>query len=220
MIDTVSYLNNGLSSTPTTKKGTDSLDKDAFMQLLVAQMGNQNPLEPMDNTQFISQLAQFSALEQQQNIAKGIELLALTQTAATNSQMVNLIGKRVIVAGDQISLSGGKPLDLRFELKNPPPASEIIISDSTGNVVRTLDGDELKAGVNKIQFDGKDANGNTLPDGNYIYTVKARTGAKLEGITQYSNFLVDAVKFDGSAILLKSKDVTIDLANISEVIQN
>lgn len=220
MIDTVSYLNNGLSTKPTDSKASSSLDKDAFMQLLVAQMGNQNPLEPMDNTQFLSQLAQFSALEQQQNIAKGIELLALTQTASTNSQMVNLIGKRVIAEGNKVSLSDGKAVELRFEFKNPPPASDIIISDSKGNIVRTIQADQLKAGLNQIEFDGKDSQGNVLADGNYTYTIKARTGAKLEGVTQYANYLVDAVKFDGSSILLKSQDLTIDLADISEVIQN
>jgi flagellar basal-body rod modification protein FlgD len=220
MIDVVSYLNNGLSTTPKDREVSGDLDKDAFMQLLVTQMSYQNPLEPMDNTQFVAQLAQFSALEQQQNMAEGLELLALTQTAATNSQMVNLIDKRVVVPGDSFSLDGEKPIEIRFDLAQEAAPSEIIITDSNGNVVRKMDLDQLKVGLNKIEFDGKDQAGNQLEAGNYKYTIKTKEGELVDGITQYANYLVDSVKYDGSSILLKSGEITIDLGDVSEVIRN
>jgi len=221
MIDVVSYLNNGLSTSPNeTKKASDEMSKDAFMQLLVAQMSNQNPLEPMENTEFIGQLAQFSALEQQQNIAAGIELLALTQTAATNSQMVNLIGKRVVVPGSEFSLEQDKSVELRFDLKGEASASEIIITDENGVIVRKADLEDLKTGMNKYQFDGKDNDGNSLDSGTYFYALKTKDGELMKDVTQYANYLVDSVKFDGSAILLKSDDFSIDLGDITEVIGN
>jgi flagellar basal-body rod modification protein FlgD len=219
MIDVVSYLNNGLSSTPSDRTASGDLDKDAFMELLVTQMSYQNPLEPMDNTQFVSQLAQFSALEQQQNMAEGLELLALTQTAATNSQMVNLIDKRVVVPGDGFTLDGEKPVEIRFDLEQETAPSEIIITDSEGNVVRTMDLEQLKVGLNQVEFDGKDQDGNQLEAGNYNYIVKTKSGELVDGITQYANYLVDSVKYDGSSILLKSRDITIDLGDVSEVIR-
>jgi flagellar basal-body rod modification protein FlgD len=216
----VSYLNNGLSATPQTNKADKDLGKDAFMQLLVAQMSNQNPLEPMENTQFISQLAQFSALEQQQNIAAGIEMLALTQTAATNSQMVSLIGKRVVVPGNQFSLDGQKGADLRFDMTEDIPPSEIIIANDKGEVVRRIDIDRVKIGLNRFEFDGKNDNGDLLEAGNYTYSIKSKDGEDLDGLKQYSNYLVDAVSYEGQSILLKSGSRTIDLADISEVIGN
>jgi flagellar basal-body rod modification protein FlgD len=220
MIDVVSYLNNGLSATPETREPSKDLGKDAFMQLLVTQMAYQNPLEPMDNTEFIAQLAQFSALEQQQNIAAGIELLALSQTAATNSQMVNLIGKRVVVPGSMFSIDEGKPVELRFETTEGAGPAELLISNDQGEVVRRIPMDGLNTGMNKYTFDGKDASGNTLESGNYTYSILSYDGSDIEGLTKYANYLVDSVSFEGSAIMLKSQDVTISLNDVSEVIKN
>lgn len=220
MIDVVSYLNNGLSATPETKEAQKDLGKDAFMQLLISQMSYQNPLEPMENTEFIAQLAQFSALEQQQNIAAGIEMLALTQTAATNSQMVNLIGKRVMVPGGEFTLDGEKPANLRFDLQGEASPSEMIIKNGNGDVVRRIGITDFQQGTNDIEFDGKDEDGNILESGNYKYEIVTAHDEEIEGLTTYSNYLVDAVAFDGTSILLKSGGTTIDLGDISEVISN
>ncbi len=220
MVDVVSYLNTGLSSTPQNKTAESDMDKDAFMSLLVAQMGNQNPLEPMDNTEFISQLAQFSALEQQQNIAAGIELLALTQTASTNSQMVNLIDKRVIVPGNNVSLDGEDGVTLKFNLSEEVNGAELIIKDENGSVVSRELLTEATVGANEFRFDGKDDNGNMLAKGNYTYEIVGSDGAALDGVTKSSNYLIDAVAFEGTSIMLKSEDATIDLGDISEVIKN
>lgn len=222
MIDVVSYLNTGLSTqtTSTSKTTQQELGKDAFMQLLISQLAYQDPLEPMDNTEFISQLAQFSALEQQQNIAAGIQLLALSQTASTNSQMVNLIGKRVLTPGNQFTLEAEKALTLRYNLEGDGIPAKIIIKNSDGDVVRTINITEFKEGTNQVAFDGKDDDGDWLAAGSYTYEVVSSTGDKIEGLTTYANFLVDAVAFEGSSILLKALGITIDLGDISEVITN
>lgn len=222
MIDVVSYLNTGLAEEPATRgvQPQQELGKDAFMQLLISQLAYQDPLEPMENTEFISQLAQFSALEQQQNIAAGIQLLALSQTASTNSQMVNLIGKRVLTPGNHFSLETEKPVTLRFDLEGQGTPAEIVIKDKDGNVVRKINITEFQQGTNQVSFDGKDENGNPLAAGNYTYEIVSATGDKIDGLTTYANYLVDAVAFDGSTILLKSAGITINLGDISEVIMN
>ena len=220
MIDVVSYLNTGLATTTEPREAQKDLGKDAFMQLLISQMSYQDPLEPMENTEFIAQLAQFSALEQQQNIAAGIELLALTQTAATNSQMVNLIGKRVMVEGSNFTMDGEKSVTLRFDLEGETSPAKMIIKDSNGDVVRSIDLTDVSQGTNDIEFDGKDDSGNFLASGNYTYEIVDVSNEEIEGVTTYSNYLVDAVAFNGTSILLKSYGTTIDLGDINEVIQN
>lgn len=220
MIDIVSYLNTGLSTTPTDSEPTQELGKDAFMQLLISQMAYQNPLEPMENTEFIAQLAQFSALEQQQNIAAAIELLALSQTASTNSQMVNLIGKRVLVPGNDITLDGQNPVSIHFDLEGEATPSEILIKDQSGEVVRRVQITDFKVGQNEIVFDGKDESGNLLEKGNYTYEIVGMDGESVEGLTTYSNYLIDAVAFSGTSILLKSNGAVIDIGDINEVIMN
>jgi flagellar basal-body rod modification protein FlgD len=220
MIDIVSYLNTGLSTTPEAGEPTQELGKDAFMQLLISQMAYQNPLEPMENTEFIAQLAQFSALEQQQNIAAAIELLALSQTASTNSQMVNLIGKRVLVPGNELTLDGENPASIHFDLEGEATLSELVIKDDTGEIVRRIQITDFKVGQNEIVFDGNDENGNPLEKGNYTYEILGTDGESVEGVTTYSNYLVDSVAFSGTSILLKSYGTTIDLGDINEVISN
>jgi len=222
MIDVVGYLNTGLDITPKKKAPSAEMGKDAFMQLLIEQMTYQDPMEPMDNTEFVGQLAQFSSLEQMQNIASGIELLTLTQNASTNSQMVNMIGKRVVTPGSTFSVDkeSESPVSLRYEVSGEDAPSTLIIKDSNGNTVRTIDITEVKNGINEVMFDGKDKDGNQLESGNYTFKLVGGDGQEVSGVTSYSNYLVDAVQFDGSSILLKSQDITIDLGDISEVIKN
>jgi len=225
MIDVVSYLNQtstGLNTTEKTEGTDDSQDlgKDEFMQLLITQLTNQNPLEPMENTEFIAQLAQFSSLEIMQNIASGMELLALTQTAATNSQMVNLIGKRVIVPGSEFTIDSENPVKLQFDVDSETLPSQMVIKDSSGEVVRTIDLTGIEQGLNEYEFDGKDNDGNFLEPGNYTYELVNYDGESLEDITTYSNYLIDSVAFEGTTIYLKSGDNTIDLSDVTQVLNN
>ncbi len=220
MIDTVSALNSGVMSAAESgsKPTTNELGKDSFLQLLVAQMANQDPLEPMDNSQFLAQLAQFSSLEQMQNIAQGMQLLALTQTASTNSQMVNLIGKRVMAEGTTLSLNGTDPVTLRYDLSEAPPGPlSIVVRDSAGKVVHTAELKDVAVGRNQYTFDGKDAGGAMLPAGNYTYAIAATGSTALNGLTTYSSLRIDSVAFKGSTILLKSGDLTVNLSDILEV---
>jgi flagellar basal-body rod modification protein FlgD len=183
-------------------------------------MTNQNPLDPMENTEFVSQLAQFSALELQQNMASAMELLALTQTASTNSQMVNLIGKRVIVPGSEFSLDGENSVKLQFDMEGEAVPAKLVIKDSSGGIVRTVELSDIEAGMNEWEFDGKDSSGNLLEAGNYSYQILDYEGEEIEGLTTYANLLVDAVAYEGTSIYLKSLDITIDLGDVSEVFQN
>jgi len=217
--DTTTYLNGLGYTTNKTDDQKKELGKDDFMNLLVTQMTNQNPLEPMDNTEFVAQMAQFSSLEQMQNIASGMELLALTQTAATNSQMVNLIGKRVLIPGSEVSFDGENPVNITFDLDGELPSNgNIEITDSNGSLVRVIPVEEFVNGKNIVEFDGKDNSGNVLEKGNYRYELVTGDEEELEGLTTYSNYFIDAVAYEGTSILLKSGNSTIDLSDIHEVI--
>ncbi len=219
LTDTTTYLN-GLGYEPyKASEQKKDLGKDDFLNLLVTQMTNQNPLEPMGDTEFLAQMAQFSSLEQMQNIASGMELLALTQTAATNSQMVDLIGKRVLIPGNEVSLDGENPVDITFSLsENLPASANIEIKDSDGKLVRTIPVEHFDNGKNKIVFDGKDDAGVLLEKGNYSYELVSGDDSEIEGLTTYSNYYVDAVAYEGTSILLKSDTAIINLSDIHEVI--
>lgn len=215
------YLNSSVATAAGETNGDKELGKDAFMNLFVTQLQNQDPLEPMDNTEFLSQMAQFSSLEQMQNIAGAMELLTLSQSAATNSQMITLIGRRVVHPGNHFSLESGKPVELMFTLPEECPPLKLNILNEQGETVRTLEPENLKPGYNSYLFDGLDDQGNALPQGNYQYQfVRADGSSEAIEIEYYSNLLVDSVAFGSNSTILKSGTLSIDLANILEVRSN
>nr|MBL0716726.1 hypothetical protein [Desulfobacterales bacterium] len=95
---------------------SNEMGKDAFLELLVTQMQYQDPLNPMDSTAFTAQLAQFSSLEQLNNVNENLEYSQLYQSSINNSQAVSFIGKDIRAIGDTISVNNGIPGSLSFKL--------------------------------------------------------------------------------------------------------
>ena len=118
---------------------SNGMGKDAFMKLLVAQISQQNPLKPMDDTQFVAQLAQFSALEQTMGINKRLDDLATRQQGAANTALGSLVGKSITVRGTMTTLdSSGIGAPITFTLDENCTSVEVKIADASGKAVRTL----------------------------------------------------------------------------------
>ena len=152
----------------------EKLGKQEFLKLLVAQLAHQNPLDPMDNTEFIAQLAQFSSLEQLMSVNRNIGLLQLSQASMTNSQVAGLIGREVEAKGATLTLgaTGGAPL--RFTLDGAAKTVTVRITDASGRLVRTLELGPRAAGLQHATWDGKDATGLRQPAGTYTIAITAR----------------------------------------------
>lgn len=147
--------------------------QDRFLKLLVAQMKNQDPLNPMDNAQVTTQMAQISTVS-------GIEKLNQTLQAFTQAQAfqaVGMIGHSVLAPGDFIDLgaSGGVA---GLDLPKAADSVKINIFNDAGNLVRTLDVGKKDSGVSAFTWDGKDASGNALPEGEYSFRVDASADGK------------------------------------------
>jgi len=146
--------------------GKGGLGKEDFLKLLVAQLSHQDPTAPTDPGEFVAQLSQFSSLEQLANIKSGMDLLAITQTAGTSAQMVSFIGKEVAFDGGQVAWSAdSKPVTMNLTLDGAAASVEQRIVDDRGNVVDTRDLGALGAGTHALTFDGKKADGTSLPPG-------------------------------------------------------
>jgi len=162
------------SSSSTTTSAADQVG-DRFLTLLVTQMQNQDPLNPMDNAQITSQLAQINTL-------KGIDSLNTTMTSLMSAyseslsmQSSAMVGKNVLAAGNSLTLGasgalGGVKLDADADKVN------ITISDANGVKVAEQSLGAQKAGVIDFVWDGKDGNGNALATGNYTFSVAATQG--------------------------------------------
>lgn len=171
-MDIASIINGSSgSSTAQTSSTTKTVDKNDFLKLFVTQLQYQNPLSPMDSTGFTSQLAQFSSLEQLTNINAAMNNLTAYQGSMQNTLAAGLIGKNVKVAGNQVSLNGTATVN--YTLTAPSAQTKISIYDSTGKIVRQADLGSKSAGAATYAWDGKDALGNTLPDGAYTVAVEA-----------------------------------------------
>lgn len=154
-----------------------ALGKDAFLKLLVAQLSHQDPLAPMDGAQMITQLAQFSALEQAVAQSERLDLLSAQLTGISNSEATGLVGKVVTVRGKQIAFDGVAPTGLGVTLSGPAAECTATIRDAAGKVVRTIDLGARPAGAVNVAWDGKDDAGNKLPAGAYTCDVAAKDAA-------------------------------------------
>lgn len=164
----------GASQTSALTSGSDVIDKDEFMQLLISQLQNQDPLNPLDNSEFTSQMAQFASLEQLQNINSNLESLQLYQSALFNENMASFIGNTVKAVDDTIGLNGGVPDELKFDLKNDANEIYVSIYDSSDSLVKNIStAGNYSAGEQVLQWDGTDNNGNQVPDGSYSYIIQA-----------------------------------------------
>lgn len=153
--------------------GSQSLAEtfDNFLLLLTTQLQNQDPLDPMDSAKFTEQLVQFSGVEQQINTNDKLDSLIAGQYFNEAAQAVGFIGKIVEAEGDQINLEDGVA-PIAYDLAGEASEVEILLTDSTGRTVRTLDG-PTTAGRHDLVWDGTDDLGNPVADGNYTIQVRA-----------------------------------------------
>ncbi|QKJ86758.1 Flagellar basal-body rod modification protein FlgD [Paramixta manurensis] len=190
-----------------------------FLTLLVAQLKNQDPTNPMDNNQLTTQLAQI-------NTVSGIEQLNTTLGSISGQinsnqslQASALLGHGVMVDGTQILAGKGQTTPFGVELATASTATSVTISDSTGKVVRTLDLGGLSAGVHSFSWDGTLTDGSTAPDGKYTFSVTASQGAD-QLVAQPLNYaLVNGVTTDASGAILDLGTMgTTSLDNIRQII--
>ena len=160
-------------SSATGSSSSGVLGKTEFLKLLVAQLTHQDPLNPMEGTEFTAQLAQFTALEQLININQSLDKLGDLNSAVTQSQAINMLGKQITAEGNTIAMTNGVSSDVIFSLDKAAESASISVFDVGGSLVSVVDTGNLSAGQNSIAFAGFDVNDQPLPDGLYTFSVSA-----------------------------------------------
>jgi flagellar basal-body rod modification protein FlgD len=153
-----------------TTRGT--LTQEDFLTLLLTQMQYQDPLNPMDNYQMSSQMAQLGTIEGINKLVKSMELMQTYQASTTNLQMAGLIGKKVETSGNLFVIEQGKVSEASYQLSKSGKVT-VEIYDRKGQLVRTINEGAKGPSKQKFSWDGKDAQGNVLSDGSYTFSVKA-----------------------------------------------
>jgi len=168
----------GASATAAASKARKDamMGKDQFLTLLLAQLKNQDPLSPMDNTEFTAQMAQFSSLEQLFSVNDNLVGLQTLSSSLNNTQALNIIGKEIEANGNSIHVGSGIASDISYELPFEASAVTVSVLDKDGNVIRSLEQGHTRAGKQTIKWDAKDHKGNPVPAGIYAYSVNAVDG--------------------------------------------
>jgi len=180
---------NGTSTV--TKTSTDEA-QDRFLKLLVTQMQNKDPLNPLDNAQVTSQLAQLSTVTGIDKLNSTLESLISNSTANNSLQSANLIGRGVLAQGNAISLADEKGI-MGVEFSGPVDAAQVIIKDSSGNVVHTVNLGAQEAGPIPLLWDGTTTDGGKAAYGNYTFEVKATLAGSAVATTPLQFGVVTAV---------------------------
>lgn len=205
------------TTTSTATAAKNSLDKEGFLKLLVAQLKNQDPTGAgQDPNQMVQQLTSFSSLEQAQQTNTLLTGLQAQTSGLFQAQTASLVGKNVKVDGSGFNLASGKA-SMNLELGAAATVT-VTVKDANGNIVSTLPQGHLNRGVNTLSWDGRDANGNTLPDGSYKVEVTA-TGDDGKPVAFKTNLTmkVDAVTFKDGGIYLASGSNIFSLADVLEI---
>jgi flagellar basal-body rod modification protein FlgD len=197
MLDVTSIQQTTPNPASTVKDPNQALGQDQFLALLIAQLKNQDPLNPVDNGQFIAQLAQFSQLQETQQMATALNTFIQRQDISNNNGLVSLIGHSVSALGSSFSLTSDSPVPLSYTLAGNAANVTIQVLNAAGVPVRTLSAPGQSVGSQTVRWDGKDNSGNAQPPGQYSFTVSAtdRNGGAVTSTT-LANGVVTGLRFD------------------------
>ena len=200
---------------PLTEK---TVTQDDFLKLLIVQLQNQDPLQPMDNQEFAAQLAQFNSLGQLIEINGKLGGLQNGLGLMGQFNAASLIGKEISSAGNKVNLSAAGPAPVGFQLSANAARVVIAIYNGAGALVRQVDAGARASGDQTVIWDGKDSTGKALGGGVYSFEVNAVDGAgqrvlasgKIQGV-------VNGVRLDGAEPILEVGGMEIPLSGVTAV---
>ncbi|MFC4704555.1 MULTISPECIES: flagellar hook assembly protein FlgD [Paraburkholderia] len=210
----------GASSTSGTGSTSGTDLQNTFLQLLVTQLQNQDPTNPMDSSQMTSQLAQINTVTGIQQLNTSLSSLSTQLSAGQNAQAALLIGSTVLAPGNSMTVTSGAAPQLGVTLPSAASDVKLTITNSAGQVVNTLDLGAQSAGTVPITWNGTDAAGNAVADGNYTVsasaivngqaaTATALVASKVQGVIQQS---------DGGAGLSLANGKTVSLSGVAGIL--
>jgi flagellar basal-body rod modification protein FlgD len=195
----------------------ETLGKDDFLKIFMAQLQHQDPLNPMEGTEFTAQLAQFSSLEQLYNVNQNLGSLKEVQEGAGKFESLNFIGKEITAEGDKLSLAEGMKAKAFFNIGEQADCIALIY-DSGGNLVRKMSLGALDSGQQEVEWDGLDDAGLRKAPGIYGFEIVAvgKDGEAVPADTMISG-RVDRVSLEGSSPVVYVGAIPVSLSQIRGV---
>lgn len=197
--DVYAAINGTASSTKTVSAAADQEKK--FLTLLMTQIKNQDPLNPMDNAAVTTQLAQLNTVSGIEKLNTTLMTLLGGYTETQAMQTAGMIGKNVMVAGNKLPLASSQAVGA-IQLESKADKVTLTIKDSAGKIIQTTELGEQAAGNSYFAWDGKDSSGKVLADGDYSFTVDATLAGKAVKATTMQVGTVSAVVRSGTSFKL------------------
>lgn len=172
---------------------SNDLGKNEFLQLLVTQLNNQNPLEPQENGEFIAQLAQFSTVEGVEKLNSSVSTMLSGYQSSQALQASSLVGRKVIVPSDKAMVDTSETFKASIVLPTSSSNVAVNVYDSAGTVVNRINMGQQEAGNVSFMWDGKDSSGKTLPPGTYRFEAQATYKGETKGLNTLLPANVDSV---------------------------
>lgn len=217
-----SSTSNATAAAAASSAATQTLGENDFLTMMMAQLKNQDPLNPMDNTAFVAQLAQFSQVSGIQNLNTTMTSLSQNMTSNQALQASSLIGKQVYVPTSTAVYGGTGSLSGQITVPQATSAVNVAISDSNGNVVKNMTLGSQAAGTTPFTWDGTDNLGNQVSAGNYTVAVTAPIAGKSTQLATTLPANVNSVSFTGSggAVQLNLQGLgTVALTSVQQIAQ-
>jgi flagellar basal-body rod modification protein FlgD len=206
----------GAAAAGAASASSSTMNKDAFLKLLVAQLQHQDPLNPTQGTEFVTQLSQFALVEQAVAQSQQLGVLGTQLTGLSNEGVTSLVGKTVTVKGSAAHFDGVTSVSSGATLGGAAASVSVDVVDASGKTVKTLDLGAHAAGAMSIRWDGRDASGNLAPAGTYSFKVKATAadGTSVSADQQVTG-TVSGVSYDlGYPLLTLDSGVTAPISDL------
>ena len=193
------------------------LGKDDFMNLLLVELQNQDPTDPMDSDKILSQTSELATLESADNTNKALEELSRSLASSQQYSVLSAIGKTASLGSNAIQHVEGETTTFEMYFPTDVQSGTVTISDTEGNVIKTIDLAENAQGVYSFEWDGTDNEGNIVEDGIYQITSDYYD---LDGNPQYTalgSYPIESVRFDNGEALVKLGSSYVPLEQVVEI---
>ncbi|MFT4076945.1 MAG: flagellar hook capping FlgD N-terminal domain-containing protein [Asticcacaulis sp.] len=222
---TVSSTSSTTSTSTSSSSSASSLTSDytTFLQLLTAQVQNQDPLSPMDTTEWTNQLVQYSSVEQEMESNEYLSTIADALTSSDSdseslTDAVSYIGKTVSTDEDTATVTSGGSATWDYDLGDDATSATLTITDSDGNTIWSDSADDLSEGTHSFTWDGTDSSGNAVSAGDYTLSITAsNSSGSVDASVGVSGTVTAVQEDDDGDTVLKVGNSTVAVDSVTSV---
>lgn len=216
-------VNNSLNTAmqSSTSSGSSELSSADFLKLMITQLRNQDPTAPADSDQIFTQMAQMGTVSGLAQLQDSFSTLSQSLTSNQALSAVDMVGHKVMVSSSMGVLTSTPSFEAAVNVPSGAGALTVQISDSNGNLLRTMSLGTKSTGMNNFTWDGYDDDGKLMPPGTYQMKVQAQVGSASQALPTYAIDVVDSVSINGNGqppTLNLDGLGAVSLSNVSQVI--